>query len=175
MITKHLFILFLFITSHHQHLPERLEYQTSNHLRNIPTTNSMNKLQTTKHKLLPLAQSRAHMHRQEDNSHPASQRMVTRKTNKRKRKENLNKSVCIFISARRIPHAPASIMHGRTHLLLSLLVSNFSRRRGRFRGWAAAHLRNPSVPRPKRPALPNQSASFGCDRSRSLTTCSRLA
>ena len=113
MITKHLFILFLFITSHHQHLPERLEYQTSNHLRNTPTTNSMNKLQTTKHKLLPLAQSRAHMHRQEDNSHPASQRMVTRKTNKRKRKENLNKSVCISISisisisARRIPHAPA--------------------------------------------------------------------
>ena len=101
------------------------------------------------------------MHRQEDNSHPASQRMVTRKTNKRKRKENLNKSVCISISARRIPHAPASIMHGRTHLLLSLLVSNFSRRGGRFRGWAAAHLRNPSVPRPKRPALPNQSASFG--------------
>ena len=92
----------------------QLEYQTANHLE-LPPQPTQRTNSGQPNKILPLAQSRAHMHRQEDNSHPASQRMLTHKSQQKekKRKENLNKPVCISIWTRRIPHARASTKHGR--------------------------------------------------------------
>lgn len=98
-----IFVYFIPFISHNQHHLEHFHDATY-----VP--NNQNEL-------LPLAQARVHMHWQEDNSHPASPRILTRKSQTKKEKEILNKSVCISIWTRRIPHARANTKLGRARLL----------------------------------------------------------